>query len=67
MSGLVWLSGTDILPVIWPRGFVGRRVGSEVEVLDRDGNVMATTGREYQINFNKLEDGWVYACSIPLV
>ena len=66
--GLAWSAGPDdIRPVIWPRGFTGRRVGSEVEVLDRDGNVVATTGREYEINYNKLEHGWVYACSIPIV
>lgn len=37
------------LPVVWPRGFTGRRAGSEVEVLDAAGNVRATTGRRYWI------------------
>jgi hypothetical protein len=37
------------VPVMWPVGFTGRRVGSEVEVLDLDGMVVATTGRTYEI------------------
>lgn len=37
------------LPVVWPRGFTGRRVGSEVEVRDAAGHVRATTGRRYWI------------------
>jgi hypothetical protein len=32
----------------WPK-YTGRRAGSEVEVLDPDGNVVATTGRRYRI------------------
>jgi hypothetical protein len=36
-------------PAKWPTGFTGRRIGSEVEVLDRHQNVVATTGRRYQI------------------
>ena len=37
------------VPVMWRPGFTGRRAGSEVEVLDREGNVVATTGRTYRI------------------
>ena len=32
---------------VWPRGFTARRNGSEVEVLDASGAVVATTGRRY--------------------
>jgi hypothetical protein len=39
----------DGMPVMWPFGYTGRRVGAEVEVLDADGNVKATTGRVYSI------------------
>ena len=40
--------GSDApVPVMWPLGFTGRRVGSEVEVVDPDGKVVATTGRTY--------------------
>lgn len=36
-------------PVVWRPGFTGRRVGSEVAVLDPKGNVVATTGHTYTI------------------
>ena len=36
-------------PVMWPDGYIGRRAGAEVEVLDADGDVRATTGRFYRI------------------
>lgn len=61
--GLAWRAGPDdIRPVIWPRGFTGRRVGTNVEVLDRDGEVVATTGWKGEITYSKLEAGLVYAC-----
>jgi hypothetical protein len=41
----------DVNPIIWPAGFSARRVGSEVEVLDATGKVVATTGRRYEIGF----------------
>lgn len=37
-------------PVLWPRGFTGARVGSEVEVRDRAGNAVARTGQAYYIS-----------------
>lgn len=37
------------IPVAWRPGFSGRRAGSEVEVLDPAGNIVAVTGREYLI------------------
>jgi hypothetical protein len=36
-------------PVMWPTGYTGRRAGPEVDVLNREGHVVATTGRRYQI------------------
>jgi hypothetical protein len=39
-----------ITPVLWPPGFTGRWVGSEIEVLDPAGSVVATTGRRYYIS-----------------
>jgi hypothetical protein len=44
-------SGTTIdgEPVMWPKGFTGRRVGSEVAVSDPQGNVVATTGKRYRL------------------
>ena len=35
---------------MWPIGMTGRRVGSEIEVLDSAGEVVATTGRRYFIS-----------------
>lgn len=40
----------NAVPVMWPVGFTAVRVGSEVEVLDTAGKVIATTGREYYIS-----------------
>jgi hypothetical protein len=37
------------VPVAWRPGFSGRRAGSELEVLDPAGNVVAVTGRDYVI------------------
>jgi hypothetical protein len=37
-------------PVMWPDGYTARRAGGEVEVLDADGLVKATTGRTYHIS-----------------
>jgi hypothetical protein len=33
----------------WPKGFTARRAGSEVEVFDRAGNLVLTTGRRYRV------------------
>jgi hypothetical protein len=45
-------------PVMWRPGFTGRQVGSEVAVLDPDGNVVATTGRSYTIVGTMLFRTW---------
>ena len=37
------------LPVVWLPGFTGRWVGSEVEVLDPQGQVITITGHNYTI------------------
>jgi hypothetical protein len=36
-------------PVMWRPGFTGRRVGSEVVVVDPSGNLVATTGEWYEL------------------
>ncbi len=38
------------IPVVWPTGYAGRRVGSQIEVLDAAGTVRATTGKRYYIS-----------------
>ena len=52
------------LQVLWWPEFTGRRVGNEVEILDPDGKVVATTGRRYRIEaaFPMVEDGAVVVC-----
>jgi hypothetical protein len=35
------------VPVVWRPGFTAQRMGSEVQVLDPGGNIVATTGRTY--------------------
>jgi len=55
-------------PVRWPTGYSGRHSGSEVEVLDRDGQVVARTGNRYQIEGAFVGDGpraWL-ACGYVL-
>ena len=54
--------GTSFLgrPVMWPAGYTARRVGTEVVVLDRDGNVKATTGRTYHISIAYAPDEGMY-------
>jgi hypothetical protein len=39
----------ETMPAQWWPKYTGRRVGNEAEVLDPDGNVVATTGRRYRI------------------
>jgi hypothetical protein len=40
----------SVVPVMWPGGYTGRRVGVEVQVLNEAGDVVATTGRRYRID-----------------
>lgn len=44
------------MPVLWPTGFTGVRVGSEVEVRDPARNAVATTGGPYYISVAAV--GW---------
>jgi hypothetical protein len=37
------------VPVMWRPGFSGRQSGSQVQVLDPDGRVVAVTGNRYRI------------------
>jgi hypothetical protein len=45
------------LPVVWRSGFTGRRSGSEVQVVDPQGNVVAVTGHVYVFNGGYVNDG----------
>jgi hypothetical protein len=46
----------DGKPVMWPVGYTGRWVGSEVEVINDKGEVVATTGRRYSFGFGPISD-----------
>lgn len=62
-AGLAWRFGPDdIRPVIWPRGYTARRVGSEIQVVNRDGLVIVRSGRVVEFGFIKFEPGLVYGC-----
>lgn len=37
------------IPIAWRPGFTARRIGSEVEVLDPQGNAVAITGKSYTL------------------
>jgi hypothetical protein len=56
--------GAEVQVLWWPR-YTARRVGNEAEVLDPDGNVVATTGRRYRIElaFPMQEDGGFVVCA----
>ena len=45
----------DGMPVMWPVGFTGLRIRSEVRVLDKAGNLVATTGKEYFMSRGRVE------------
>jgi hypothetical protein len=50
------VTGTVPVPVVWPPNFTGAVSGSEVEVLDPQGNVVAVTGNEYHISGGPVAD-----------
>jgi hypothetical protein len=52
---------TTTEPVMWRPSFTARRVGSEVVVLDPNGNVVAVTGRRYNIEGGHVPAGF-FAC-----
>ena len=43
-------ANTTAVAVMWRPGLTARRVGSEVEVVDEAGNVVAITGHTYRID-----------------
>jgi hypothetical protein len=50
-----------VAPVRWPEGYTARRtLGGEVEVLNKQGEVVATTGRKYSLAgcFYQIEGSW---------
>jgi hypothetical protein len=52
------------VPVTWPVGFTARRsLFGQVDVLDRNGHVVATTGNRYELLGGYATDGAWLACS----
>jgi hypothetical protein len=47
--GTAMAFGDHMVVIAWGSGYTARRDGSEVSVLDPDGNVVATTGKKYRI------------------
>jgi len=58
-------AGVAPMPVMWPLGFTGRRAGSEVEVLDPTGDVVATTGRNYRLDGGFWGEGFSACGAVP--
>ena len=44
-TGTAIVTGDRVQSLVWVTGYTGRRVGSEIEVIDRQGEVVATTGQ----------------------
>jgi hypothetical protein len=38
----------SVTPIMWPRGYLGRRVGTEVQAFDAGGKLVAVTGKSYE-------------------
>jgi hypothetical protein len=55
---IVEATGTRLV-VMWPSGYAGRHSGSEVEVLNRQGEVVARTGTHVYIDGGYSQGGWV--------
>ena len=54
-----------VLPIMWPPGYTARRSGSEVEVLARNGQVMARTGTSYRLQGGYEGNVWLTCAMIP--
>jgi len=61
-SGVAVESDRGRFPVVWPKGAMGRMSGSQVEVLDSRGSVMARTDTDVRLGGAKVQEGW-YACA----
>lgn len=59
--------GQLTVPVVWPAGYTGRKIGDQVEVLDTTGRVVARTGQRYFIEGGYDADGWLDCGAYPPV
>lgn len=58
---------TRVVPIMWPSGYTARRSGSEVEVLTRNGQVVARTGATYRIQGGYEGDVWRTCSMTPML
>ena len=56
-----------VLPIMWPSGYTARRSGSEVEVLARNGEVVARTGGRYRIQGGYEGNVWRTCSMTPIL
>lgn len=50
MDGTAMFDGRSLIPVMWPVGYTARTTGeAKLEVLDKGGHLVATTGRFYRL------------------
>jgi hypothetical protein len=56
-----------VLPIMWPVGYTARHSGSEVEVLARNGQVVARTGATYRIQGGYEGDYWLTCGMTPML
>jgi hypothetical protein len=59
-SGTAIVGALDRHPIRWPHGYTARRVGSELEVIDPIGKVVAVTGMQVELFYlfeSKLYEG----------
>lgn len=47
----------NTLPIAWQPGYTARKVGSEVNVLDPEWNIVATTGNRYRFDGTGVREG----------
>ena len=50
--------GGPLVPILWPAGFTARRFGTEIEILNESGKVIAVTGNRYKFDGGTDEAGW---------
>ena len=49
IDGTAIFDGRQLIPVMWPVGYTARMAGEQLEVLDTSKQVVATTGRSYNL------------------
>ena len=56
-----------VLPIMWPTGYSARSSGSEVEVLARNGEVVARTGGRYRLQGGYEGNVWLTCSMKPML